>query len=100
MKQIHQEQFRVEVELAAGCVLFALLASWCPACRQMRPELEALEKLHPGTKFVEADADQSPSLMKKLDVKLLPLIIVRWQGKQVHASEGLVATRLLEAKLA
>ena len=99
MKQIHQEQFRVEVTLHQGKILFALMAGWCAACRQMRPELEALERRFPQVKFVETDADQSPVLMKRLDVKLLPLILIYDGGQQVHANEGLVATKLLEGKL-
>lgn len=99
MKQIHQEQFRVEVTLHPNKVLFTFLAAWCPACRQMRPELEALERRFPWVKFVEANPDESPVLKGRLDVKLLPLILIYENGQQVHASEGLIATKLLEEKL-
>jgi thioredoxin-like negative regulator of GroEL len=97
--KIHQEMYRVEVLLGSGKVLFALMAGWCTACRRMRPELDALEARFKKVKFVEADADNSPSLINKLDVHLLPLILVMHAGKQVHASEGLIDPQILEEKL-
>lgn len=97
--RIHQGEYRTEVAMYRGTVLFWMPAAWCPVCRALRPGLEALMKDHPTARFVEADWDNSPELKTQLDSEQPPVILIYKNGKQIHASEGMVGTSVLDAKL-
>lgn len=85
--------------LKKGTTFFALMSARCPVCRMMRPDISKLLAKFPGVIYYEADAMADAGLMLRLNVSVLPLLLIHRDGKKIHASEGAIDVGNLETKL-
>lgn len=77
-------------------------AEWCAPCRALAPELErAAAELDGVVRIAKVDADGSPALVERLDVRSIPTLLLYVDGREVArhvGSDGL--DRLLAQALA
>lgn len=65
-------------------------AIWCKECLVMRPMWEEIEKLIPGLKTDYFEADENPEVLKKYNVKDIPVFIfLDKNGEELLRLEGM-----------
>lgn len=57
-------------------------------CQIIDRHLEDIAKRHPETKFVKVDAEKSPFLVERLNVWMLPTLVLCKNGKTEHSIVG------------
>lgn len=63
-------------------VVFAIGAEWCADCRRAAPFYMAFAKEYAGRMvFTSADAEKSPELKERLDVRRIPTMIIFKNGE-------------------
>jgi len=83
---------RIEATNITPLVVFAT-ASWCQACRALRPTVRQLVRDFPGVKWVCVDIDnpedvpRSVALRKAIDVKVVPSFQMYRKGEKVDEIE-------------
>jgi len=58
-------------------------AEWCPGCVIMRPRWAEIEKEVPDLETVYYDADENEELLKKYEIKDLPVFIFLDKNEEV-----------------
>ena len=67
---------------AAPVALLDVWATWCGPCKMIAPVVEALsEEFADKAEFFKADAEENPTLAKKLRVMSIPNIMLFKDGK-------------------
>jgi thioredoxin 1 len=70
-------------------VLVDFWAAWCPPCRLIKPELEALApELADRARIVLVDVDDQPELASRFDVTSIPALRVFHRGAIVAKASG------------
>lgn len=93
--------FDAEVLGAAQPVLVKFGASWCPPCRRIAPEVEAVAAEMEGRALVrEVDVDAEPDLSARFGVQSIPDTLIFKNGQVVDQIRGFAPraaiTELLE----
>ena len=97
---VSEQEFEAEVLRSELPVLVDFFGDWCAPCKQMEPEVAALEQDVQGkAKVVKVDIDQSPRLAQMLRIQSVPTFIVFAQGRPVAAERGVVPRARLKALL-
>ena len=97
-KVVAEHEFEQEVLRSELPVLVDFFGDWCQPCKQMDPEIEALEtELAGKAKVVKVDIDQSQRLAQMLRIQSVPTYIVFAQGRPVGAERGVVPRARLRA---
>jgi thioredoxin 2 len=96
--------FHDVAEAATIPVLLDVWAPWCQPCRMVSPALERLAIEFAGRlKLVKVNADNSPLLSQRFDVRAIPTLILLNRGAvvatQVGAAPELALRSWLEPKL-
>src|SRR5262245_10795163 len=79
-------------------VLIDFWAAWCPPCRVMNPHIEGIADAYDGRlRVAKCDADGSPELAARYDVRSLPTFVVLKGDKVVGQVVGAVPRSRLEA---
>lgn len=83
-------------------VLVDFKANWCPPCRAIAPEVDAVAELMQGqAKVFTLDVDAEPEIEARYGVKTIPTLIVFKGGRVVDQLHGFkpraVITEALEA---
>jgi thioredoxin 1 len=100
LRTMTEEEFEREVLAAPGPVLLDFAAAWCPPCRALAPTLEALARERAGRLRVETiDADRSPRLAQRCDVRSLPTLISFAGGRELGRTVGALAREKLLERL-
>ena len=96
-KVVSEQEFEAEVLRSEVPVLVDFFGDWCQPCKQMDPEVAALEHQVSGkAKVVKVDIDKSKRLAQMLRIESVPSYIVFHQGRPVAAERGVVPrSRLL-----
>ncbi len=77
---------------AAGPVILAIGAPWCPDCVRAAPFFAAMAKTFEGRlTFAGANADECPGIRERFGVRHIPTMIIFRDGKPV--GEGLVEVK-------
>ena len=97
-KVVSEAEFESEVLRSELPVLVDFFGDWCAPCKQMDPEIAALEREVEGkAKVVKVDIDRSPRLAQMLRIQSVPTYIVFFQGRPVAAEQGVIPRRRLQA---
>ena len=89
---VNSENFDEVVLKSERPVIFAIGAEWCSDCRRAAPFYMAFAKEYEGRLvFTSADAEKSPDLKERLDVRRIPTMIIFKDGKALDE-------RLVEVK--
>jgi thioredoxin 1 len=87
-RQIRSSEFEREA-LSPGVTVVDFSASWCPPCRALEPELEAVaETLHGQAKVFKIDVDSDPMLAQRFGVRGVPTVVVLKDGREVDRFVG------------
>jgi len=74
-------------------------ATWCPPCKMVAPELEALAADRDDVKVVKVDIDEYPEVATRYGVMSIPTIVLFKDGAPVVTSVGAKSRRALEVEL-
>lgn len=100
MLNITKDNFKKEVEEAAGLVVIDLWAEWCGPCRMLAPTLDELEAEYPEVKFGKINVDNEPELARLFKVQSIPFVALVKDNVFVDMSVGYVPkasiSRLIE----
>lgn len=81
IKTITKENFKTEVEQAAGPVVVELWAPWCVYCRRLSPALDRLaEKLDGRVTVGKINIDDEPELADQLGAEVIPVLYLYQKG--------------------
>jgi thioredoxin 1 len=98
---VDAERFAALVEQAPGLTLVDFTADWCPPCRRLAPDLDALAgELAGSLTVVKVDADEQPDLTARFGVRSLPTLMFFRGGEVVDRIIGAPAPAQLRAKVA
>lgn len=99
-KIVSEEDFEAEVLRSELPVLVDFFGERCASCKQMDPEVAALEQeLEGQVKVVKVDIDRSQRLAATLRVQSVPTYVVFDQGRPVAAERGVVPRSRLRSLL-
>jgi thioredoxin 2 len=98
---IKEDAFASAVEAADLPVLVDVWAPWCGPCRTLSPALETLATEKAGAlKLVKINADESPNVMNRFQIKAIPTLLVMVDGKERAHQAGAVPLVQLRSWLA
>lgn len=96
MKEIHTEDFEMEVLKAEGMVLVDFNADWCGPCQMMKPILEEFAEKNAEVKVVGVNVDDNSDLAEKYGVSGIPCLVLFKNGKEVNRVVGVQSVKKLE----
>jgi thioredoxin 1 len=97
---VDTEAFAARVEQASGLVLVDFTADWCPPCRRLAPDLDALANEYGDSlTVVKVDADEQPGLTARFGVRSLPTLMFFRGGQVVDRIVGAPPPAQLRAKV-
>ena len=78
--------------LASGRpVLLEFSATWCPPCRKVKPEVEALAREMQGkAEVVQIDVDEQRDLAAQYRISSIPCFVVVKNGQEVSRQTGAI----------
>ncbi len=73
--------------------MYEFAATWCPACRQMKPVVDELKKQYDGrVDIIPVDVDQHPDMTKKYNISSIPVqIYLDVDGHEVYRHVGVTS---------
>jgi len=93
-------EFQTEVLESTIPVLVDFWAPWCPPCRAIGPEIDAVaESMEGKAKILKLDVDQEPEVEARYGVKTIPTLIIFKNGKPVDQINGAVSRKVITSKL-
>jgi thioredoxin 1 len=81
-------------------VLIDFSATWCVPCRRQAMILESLEKNITGKAMViKVDVDENREMANKMNVSVLPTLVLYKNGSQVWKTEGLTSESTIKTAI-
>lgn len=81
-------------------VLIDFWAAWCPPCRMLKPELQALAPEMEGrVKFAFVDVDASPEIASAFAVRGIPALFLMKDGEVIDQWTGFMPRAAVKARL-
>ena len=92
--------FDAEVLQSTLPVLVDFWAPWCPPCRRIAPELEAVaEQMQGRAKVRKLDIDQEPDLANSYGVQSIPTLLIFKNGQVVDQMVGAAPRQVIATRL-
>jgi thioredoxin 1 len=99
-KQITGAEFEQEVLQAKSLVIVDFSAPWCPPCRRLEPELEAVAtELGEKIKIVKMNVDEEEAISVNYNVSTIPNMTYFKDGKVVDQVVGMQPKRDILARI-
>ncbi len=87
VSQVGSAQFNQAISQGVAVVDF--YADWCGPCKQFAPTFESISNEMAGkASFLKVNADQSPDILQRHNVRALPTIIVFKNGTEFARKVG------------
>jgi len=84
---LNDKEFESTIKEKKSIVMFS--ATWCGACKQMKPKyLETSKSFEGKVKFISVDTDEQKELSVKYGIRSIPTIILFENGKEVKRNVG------------
>jgi thioredoxin 1 len=100
VKQVNSQDFEREVLARPGVALVDFSAPWCAPCRVIAPAVEGIARDYQGRVTVaEVNADESPELAARYDVRAMPTLVFFRDGQPVDQIVGAVPRKKIEERL-
>jgi thioredoxin 1 len=97
---LNAEQFATMVERRPGLALVDFTADWCPPCRALSPQIDALAReLGADVVVAKVDVDDHPELAARFGVQSIPAVIFFQDGRAVDRIIGAVPTERLRERV-
>ena len=97
---LNPEGLNAAIEQARSLVLVDFTADWCPPCRVLAPQIDALAvELGASVVVGKVNVDDHPHLASRFGVLSLPTLMFFRDGQVVDRIVGLVPPARLRAKL-
>jgi thioredoxin len=97
---VDPERFAALVEQTPGLALVDFTADWCPPCRRLAPDIDALAReLSERLAVVKVDVDEHPGLASRFGVRSLPTLIFFRAGQAIDRIVGAPPLAQLRAKV-
>jgi thioredoxin 1 len=94
------EQFTRVIDQAPGVALVDFTAAWCPPCRILGPQIDALaQELSGGVVIVKVDVDEQPDLAARFGIRSIPTLLFFRDGEMVDRHVGALPPEGIRAKL-
>ena len=98
--EANEENFEKEVIQSDRPVLVDFSATWCAPCKKLEPLLREIATDYDGRlRVVKVDIDKAPSIAAKFAVMSVPTLVLFRDGKVMDQLTGLVAKRVITAKV-
>ena len=89
VRVLTDENWEEEVVRASGSVLVDFWASWCPPCRLLAPEVDALAGSLAGRVAVgKLDVDANPLAASRYGVRSIPALLLFEGGREAGRRVG------------
>ena len=89
VRVLADESWEAEVLRASGPVLVDFWASWCPPCRLLAPEVDALAASLAGRVTVgKLDVDANPLAASRYGVRSIPTLLLFEGGRETDRRVG------------
>jgi len=99
IKELSTEDFDKLIN-SSDLILVNFSAVWCAPCQELKPTIDKIEKEQSNNvKVLRIDADQNKNLMKVLNVRGIPQIILYKNGKEIWNKTGIASENEILAQL-
>lgn len=88
MNQINSASFDKDVLGDESFKIMFVGAPWCGHCQAMKPGVMEFSTENPDVSIFYSDADESPELMEKLEIRSIPTTFVFKDKKEVFRKVG------------
>jgi thioredoxin 1 len=101
--KVNETNFKDVVENNDKAVLVDFYADWCGPCEMQEPILKNVAKQHDAVDIVKLNVDDNASLIKRFDIRSIPMLLLFKDGQLVDSLRGLSKeveiNQLLEANV-
>ncbi len=80
-------------------VLIDFSTEWCVPCKKMKPVIQDIQKENINVKVLYIDADEHQELIKKYQIKGVPVFMVFKNGKEIFKHVGIISKEALLKQL-
>lgn len=80
-------------------VLIDFSTKWCVPCKKMKPVIQEIQKENLNVKVIHIDADDHQELIKKYQIKGVPVFMVFKNGKEIFKHVGIISKEALLKQL-
>ena len=80
-------------------VLIDFSTEWCVPCKKMKPVIQEIQKENLNVKVIHIDADDHQELIKKYQIKGVPVFMVFKNGKEIFKHVGIISKEALLKQL-
>ena len=99
-KPITLKEYNKIVANEDTCVLVYCTASWCAACKKMKPIIDKMETYNPSKlKVLRIEEERDKEIKEEFELNTLPVMMLYKKGQQKWSWIGVMDEHKLRAKI-